>query len=339
MRKFWEKDFLYTVARRYADATIRGCFSSFKIEGMENIPSDGCVIFAPNHCNALMDALLLLVCYRGDIAFGARADIFKNPVAAAGLNFCRIVPIARERDGRQAVADSVKGYSDIVECLDHGVPFTIFAEGTHRARRTLLPMKKGISRMAVKAVRDTGKQVWIVPVGIEYDEFFRMMGTVKVRFGEAFAVNGYLESQESEPVVLRQITDELSSRLKTLFTYFPNDDSYDAAFAQWEASRKPSKAAVVARRIGGVLFFPVTALAAILGAPILIPSEIMVARMKDKSWANTARFCFNLFLRPVVALIALAVLWPLCGFLWGLVAFVAIMKSPNVFHWGLRLFR
>ena len=41
--------------------TISSAYSEISIVGKENIPTDGAVIFAPNHTNALMDALSVLI--------------------------------------------------------------------------------------------------------------------------------------------------------------------------------------------------------------------------------------------------------------------------------------
>ena len=48
------------------------------IIGRENINPDHHLIFAPNHQNALMDALAVLFTHKGQPVFLARADIFKR---------------------------------------------------------------------------------------------------------------------------------------------------------------------------------------------------------------------------------------------------------------------
>ena len=46
--------------------------------GLENINPGDHLIFAPNHQNALMDALAVLFTHKGQPVFLARADIFKK---------------------------------------------------------------------------------------------------------------------------------------------------------------------------------------------------------------------------------------------------------------------
>ena len=51
--------------------------------GVENINPDDHLIFAPNHQNALMDALAVLFTHKGQPVFLARADIFKKKAIAS----------------------------------------------------------------------------------------------------------------------------------------------------------------------------------------------------------------------------------------------------------------
>ena len=42
-------------------------------------------MYAPNHCAALLDPLMILLLKKEPVAFGARFDIFRNPKMAAIL--------------------------------------------------------------------------------------------------------------------------------------------------------------------------------------------------------------------------------------------------------------
>ena len=77
--------------------------------GRENINPDDHLIFAPNHQNALMDALAVLFTSRDRIVFLARADIFKKKLLASILYFLKILPVYRIRDG----FSSLKGNDEI----------------------------------------------------------------------------------------------------------------------------------------------------------------------------------------------------------------------------------
>src|SRR5665647_1213680 len=67
--------------------------------GLDNIDPENHLIFAPNHQNALMDALAVLFTHKGQPVFLARADIFKRKAIASFLYFIKILPVYRIRDG------------------------------------------------------------------------------------------------------------------------------------------------------------------------------------------------------------------------------------------------
>ena len=70
--------------------------------GLENIPQDKPVLIAPNHQNALMDALAIIYAQKGkQPVFLARSDIFKNSFIAKMLFFLKILPVFRLRDGKE----------------------------------------------------------------------------------------------------------------------------------------------------------------------------------------------------------------------------------------------
>jgi len=74
--------------------------------GRENIPTDCPVIFAPNHINALMDAIAIhsIAPYKVPVIFLARADIFNNKKSAQLLKSAKILPAFRMRDGMKTSA-------------------------------------------------------------------------------------------------------------------------------------------------------------------------------------------------------------------------------------------
>ena len=88
-KKIQDYDSLYAFLRHYVDFSLRVSYRKINYNGLENIPQDGAVIFAPNHTNALMDALVILALDTRPKVFVARADIFKNPTLAKIFTFLK----------------------------------------------------------------------------------------------------------------------------------------------------------------------------------------------------------------------------------------------------------
>jgi 1-acyl-sn-glycerol-3-phosphate acyltransferase len=163
----------YRLVRFHGDLCTFLSYRRSGVRGLENIPKDGSVILAPNHSNALMDPMVMLRTRKSPTVFGARADLFENKAIAACLTFLKILPMVRRRDGLRNVIKNLDIQEDILQVIDDGVPFCMYAEGTHRAKHSLLPVGKGVFRIAVEASRRLQKPVYVVPVGIEYSDYFR----------------------------------------------------------------------------------------------------------------------------------------------------------------------
>ena len=78
MKQIHHEDHAYRFLLPIVNWMFRHSYRHIKYIGKENIPSDGAVIFAPNHTNALQDALAVLSINSERKVFVARADIFRN---------------------------------------------------------------------------------------------------------------------------------------------------------------------------------------------------------------------------------------------------------------------
>lgn len=232
-----DKDWFYTFLRYFVDWSVRSSFRKYQIEGIENLPDDGCVIWASNHTNALMDPMVMLPANKIRKVFVARADIFKKNWAKKALYFLRVMPIYRIRDGINAVKQNNEAIDQATGVIMDGVPFIIFPEATHRAKHSLLKLSKGIFHIAENAIeKSDGRPVFIQPIGIEYSDYFRFRNKVLVRFGKPISVNRFLEehSDEPAPVAMLQMRGLLTEALAREIVYIPDDEDYDAI---WEYTK------------------------------------------------------------------------------------------------------
>ncbi len=224
---------LYAFLRPYVDCVTKLSYRRIKYVGLENMPKNGSIILAPNHTNALMDALVILAMNSERKVFVARADIFKNPTIAKVLNFLKIRPIMRVRDGLDEVRKNDETIRKSVDVLRDHVPFCILPEGRHNAQHSLMPLGKGIFRIAFQAQELLEKEpVYIVPLGLEYGNFFRYRSTVLLQVGKPINVLDYLDerSGKSIPEIMNEMKEELTVALKSLITYIPNDDNYEGIY-------------------------------------------------------------------------------------------------------------
>ena len=90
-KKIYEKNLGYSLLRPIVDWCTRYSYRKVEVRGEENIPTDGPVLLAANHCNTLMDALVILRSRKEATVFGARADMFNSPLIAKIMYFIKIL--------------------------------------------------------------------------------------------------------------------------------------------------------------------------------------------------------------------------------------------------------
>ena len=324
MRNIWEKSLGYQALRAFADPNTRASYNKAHVKG--ELPKDGAVIIAPNHTSTLMDAMVVLRTRKEPTVFGARADIFKKPAIAKFLRYIRIVPMARIRDGAQSVLRNLETFAEVDEVLAHGVPFCIFPEGRHRPMHSLLPIGKGVARIAFASAAK--RQTYVVPTGIENGSFFRYRYPNTVTFGDPIDVNAFLKAHEgcTENETFHAFRQELGKQISSLITYIPDDENYEAAWEAVKPKRKP-------QRLLAALLSPLFLIAAVLCLPMWVTAEILCKRAKDHAWNNTIRFVIRPFVTPLMLIFWLLVMpgW------WKLLVGVLFLFSYSFFYDWLNL--
>ena len=233
-----DKNPLYTFLKFFVDWSVKSSYRKYQVEGLENIPTDGYAIWGANHTNALMDPMVILSSSSIRKVFVARADVFKKKWAIKALTFLKVMPIYRIRDGLDAVKHNNESIAQATDVILDGVPFIIYPEATHRPKHSLLKLSKGIFHIAESVIEHSpeGKPVYILPIGIEYGDYFRYRNTVLVRFGNPINVTEFMKenSSEPEPVLLLKLREILTVRLAEQIVYIPDDEDYDAI---WEYAK------------------------------------------------------------------------------------------------------
>ena len=236
MRKnIYDKDLGYNMLKPIVDWNLKHSYRKVEVRGKENVPTDGAVIIAPNHCNTLMDALVILRAFDNETVFGARADMFNNAFVAKLMYFIRILPMVRQRDGLRNVLKNYETQEIIVDTLKNKVRFCMFPEGKHRPAHSLQTLGKGTFRAALAANAAFGEQmpVYIVPTGIEYGDYFRFRSTSLVTFGKPINVTEVVKelNLDNEAQIMDHLRKELTTRMSELITYLPYDENYDGKWA------------------------------------------------------------------------------------------------------------
>ena len=212
------RDTLYKILRPWVEYATRCHYASVTIRGQERLPQDGGYIIAPCHQNAMMEPLLILLLTRRPIYHICRGDIFENPSLARIFEFLKIFPIYRRRDGLKTLSRNEATFQRSRQVLVDGYPLSIMPEGQHNNRHQLLPLVKGVFRIALQTQRQMGDTpLYIVPLGIDLDYYERPYSHAVLNIGEPIDIRQYMAAAETdEPTTLNVMRDQLTVSLKAV---------------------------------------------------------------------------------------------------------------------------
>ncbi len=205
-------------------------YGRIRVKGKSNIPPDKPLIFAPNHQNALMDALAVLFTIPGQMVFLARADIFRRSFFSSLLTFLKILPIYRIRDGYSTLQSNSEIFRKTVDVLRSNRPIVILPEGNHEGIHKLRPLKKGIARIAFQTAEacDFNLDIHIIPVGLDYSRYEKSGSELLIQYGIPIRVLDYAGSyKENPPKAINSLIAELKSGISKLMIDIQNEEYYE----------------------------------------------------------------------------------------------------------------
>lgn len=232
MSKIFELPLSYRIVRSLIIRALHLYYDEIIVTGTENIPTKGGFIFAPNHRNALMDALAVILISPKKIStsFLARADIFKNKKLAAFLRSSKIMPAFRIRDGFENLDKNNLVFEECIELLEANHALCIMPEGNQELAHKVRPLVKGIFRVAfsVQLRNKTENPVQILPVGFDYGHPTKFGKHLIINIGKPINVADYMDDYaQNPPKALNEIKDELKKRLETLTLHIDSEKNYD----------------------------------------------------------------------------------------------------------------
>lgn len=208
---------IYVVLRIFILLGFRSYLKRLNWIGYENIPKNKAILMAPNHSNAFLDAVVIGANSFNDYYYLVRSDVFKNPIAAWWLKALHQTPIYRIRDGVDQLKENEKTFSKVFELLEAQQRVMIFPEGDCVQEKKLRPLKKGLARMSFNFMENNNwvKDLYVVPVGINYDSHTKFRANVTVVFEKPIRVANYFAVyQENERKALVKLTNDVAAGIK-----------------------------------------------------------------------------------------------------------------------------
>jgi len=204
------------VMRRMSAFILRVFFRGVSVAGLEHVPRDTPVIFAPNHQNALVDPLFLLAFAPRRVAFLAKEPLFRLPVLGWLVRAAGAIPVYRRQDNADMTRNR-EMFSRVQALLARGGAIALFPEGLSHSDAHLHPFKTGAARIALgaTAVAPPERPVRIVPAGLYYTASATFRSSALVYFGVPLTVPRVTLDAQGEPPAtdVRQLTTRLTAAL------------------------------------------------------------------------------------------------------------------------------
>ena len=220
------RGFFYLFFRPLVKFALVLFYRKIEFDGKENFPQGEAYIIAPNHQNAFMDALVIACFTKKPIHFLVRADVFKNKIAARVFKSFNMLPIYRERDGKHNMYKNEAIFEKCVHLLSYGEVLMIFPEASHFGKRFLRPLRKGIARIAFDGIATHShlSELKIIPVGINYSDYFNSHSDLFLDIGKPLLVKKYYQIlAENKLIASTEILEELHSSIKNNILHVESD--------------------------------------------------------------------------------------------------------------------
>ncbi len=326
------KNIIYFTVKALANIAMRFYFRGIERNGTEHIPEEGPFIYAVNHQNAFLDAIIVGGLSPVPTYFMTRSDVFKPPFDWF-LDALKMMPIYRIRDGYKSLSKNDAIFDSCKYILADKNALLIFPEGNHGLEYFLRPLTKGLARISLQAQEELDANIKIIPVGLNYFDHFNSGHKLIVKYGTPISVDHFLADYKAHKHTgLRNITQAISEGMKETLLLPTENESYpqqkhifQRKNQKYSYSRltalidqpnhvKPEKSYKWAAWIGesfSIFNF----------VPILLTKFILKTKVKQKIFHGSIKIAALILIFPFWFLLTFCLVWALVSLKWALIIF------------------
>jgi 1-acyl-sn-glycerol-3-phosphate acyltransferase len=204
----------------------------FRVVGYENLKgSEIPTIVVGNHQNALLDPILCCTVITQQLHWLTRSDVFKPGFISTLLRKFNMLPVYREQDNVGDLRDRNDAiFKECYKRLNRGHWISLFPEGTHKGKKSLnTPLKKGVGRLIIGTFEANPnlKQIRILPLGLEYSEFFEKDGDFMLRIGTPIVLSKDDYTIANKAIWANELVAEIGQHLQAVMTDIRNKEFYE----------------------------------------------------------------------------------------------------------------
>jgi 1-acyl-sn-glycerol-3-phosphate acyltransferase len=219
---------MYNIILEWARLFLHLYFRRIIVYGKENVPKDVPLIVASNHPSAFMEASVLAILVGRQIHFLVRGDVF-NPKFRWLFKWTNQIPIYRQKDGISNLRKNASSFDLTYRKLAEGEAVLIFPEAKSILEKKMRPIQRGTAHLAFGTLPflEKGKELWIVPVGVNFMDP-RIPGTdVVVQIGKPYiSPIGNRDDRDAIEVFTEQLSNSMEPLIVQV-TDGANEPKYD----------------------------------------------------------------------------------------------------------------
>lgn len=294
--------------------SVKIYFSGIEVTPSEKLQTQGPLILASNHPNSFLDAVLLGAMFKNPVHYVVRGDVFKKPLVRRIFTRLKMIPIYRLSEGRENLSLNDETFERCKKILsDRGIVL-IFSEGLCVHEWKLRPLKKGTARLYLQSrfENKNGESAGVLPVGLNYKDFYGAGKHVNIRFGEVINAQNFICS-ENAPAMVTQFNKKLEPELQK------------QVLSQQETERASQKA----KPVKALYIIP-----GIVGIFLLFPLYGFSCRLAKKLnrggvFYDSMLFGFLMVLAPLYSLMLTSIIYTITGsgFAWWFLAVLPLLAS------------
>ncbi|NEM99485.1 lysophospholipid acyltransferase family protein [Pontibacter burrus] len=238
---------LYTFLKLLYKTGLWFFFRKLEVRNAHLIPDQGPLFIVSNHPNTFMDPIVVAAQLRQPVYFIAKSTVFGSRFQNWMLRQMHLIPIHRKEDNPEVPVSNEEAFAASFKALEQKKTILIFPEGNSFNQRRLRKLKTGTARIALGAVADTGLDVKILPVGLNYSAPTRFRSDVFVNIGKPISVKDYMAAYQQDNIsTVQNLTEQIRLQLEKLIIHTPTDEEDELA-RQIEAIYKERLAPALAQ--------------------------------------------------------------------------------------------
>ncbi len=204
---------IYRFLRWYARCGIKFFYKNVFIYNQTKIDKNIPTIFSSNHPAGFYESIILTTILKKPVYFLVRSDYVSIPALKWFFNIIKLLPIYRQTEGLNNVKKNNEVFSEINNSLKKNAFIGIYPEGTTKYQFKLNPIKKGISRIAIGALKNDIPYIKIIPTGFNFSQPDKFRSFLNIFIGTELTLTSNDIINKKDSVAIRELTSEINSKM------------------------------------------------------------------------------------------------------------------------------